>query len=459
LPDIIITGLFEANAEEIYMKATAQPKAARKKIYYGWWIVLVTGLVTGLGSGFYYYGISVFFKDITAELGTSRAITSLGSSIGRLEGGIISPLTGWLGDKFGPRWIIFAGVCLVSIGLGVMYTITSIWTYFIAWGLITGLGMNLGMTVAVDLALTNWFVRKRGLAMGIKFLLIGVGSIIAIPLTAWLVNYVGWRVTCLIWSITMLVSIPILLLVVKNKRPEYYGLLPDGAQAETQEDSSQDNVIEQGIKYASDVQENDFTFKQAVKTRPYWVIAMAYALFSFVIGGFVIHSVPLMTDIGLSEAAASGMISLMVFFTLPLRFFGGVIADRIRKNHLRFLLAAIFALMLVGLAGFLVKPVSSRILFLLIPYGLSSGAVTPIVILLIGRYFGRKAFGSIFGSCMLFNAIPQLISPVYAGWIFDISGSYITALTVFAALVAASAIVICFAVAPKAPAPALDTGI
>jgi MFS family permease len=242
----------------------------KSKIFYGWWIVLVTGLVSGLGAGFYYYGVSILFKDITAELGTNRAITSFASSIGRMEGGIISPLTGWLGDRFGPRWLIFIGTFLLSLGLALTYTVTSVWAYFLAWGVVSGLGINLGLTVAVDLALTNWFVRKRGLAMGIKFAMIGLGSIVAVPVVSWLVNLTGWRTTCLIWSLIMFTCIPLVFLVVKSKRPEHYGFLPDGIQIEVPSGSNEDTLIQQGQKYASDIEEGDFTFKQAVKTRSYW---------------------------------------------------------------------------------------------------------------------------------------------------------------------------------------------
>jgi cyanate permease len=260
---------------------------------------------------------------------------------------------------------------------------------------------------------------------------------------------VGWRTTCLVWSLIMLACLPLVFFFVKSKRPEYYGLMPDGARTADPVGNTETTMVEQGKKYASDVQEVDFTLKQAVRTRSYWVIAISFALFSFVSGGFIIHSVPLLTDIGLSDTAASSMLSLMIFFTLPSRFFAGVIADRIAKGKLRFVLAVIFGMMLVGLGSFLVSPTSSRVLFLLIPYGLSSGAVTPVVILLIGRYYGRQRFGSIFGSCMLFNAIPQLVSPVYAGWIYDMTGSYVSALTVFAVLVAVATVVICFAATPR----------
>ena len=305
------------------MQVVPQQKAARSKIYFGWWIVLVTGLISGLGSGFYYYGISVFFKQITAELGVGRAITSFGGSIGRLEGGIISPLTGWLGDKFGPKWMIFIGVCLVSLGLGLMYIIKSVWAYFVVWGLITGLGMNLGLTIAVDLTLTNWFIRKRGVAMGTKFVLIGVGAIIAVPAVTLLVNSVGWRTTCLVWSMIMLACLPLVFFFVKSKRPEYYGFMPDGARTKDAVGIDTTTIVEQGKKYASDVEEVDFTLKQAVRTRSYWVIAIAFALFAFVSGGFIIHSVPLLTDIGLTDTAASSMLSLMIFLYFAFQIFCG----------------------------------------------------------------------------------------------------------------------------------------
>lgn len=292
--------------------------------------------------------------------------------------------------------------------------------------------------------------------MGIKFGIIGIGSIVAVPVVSWLASFNGWRGTCLIWSLIMLACIPLVFLVVKSKRPEYYGLLPDGTQSGDLSGSSEDTLIQQGNKYASDIQEGDFTFKQAVKTRSFWFIGTAYALFTFVSGGFILHVHPLMTDIGLSEAAASSMMSLMVFFTLPARFLGGVVADRVQKRHLRFLLLGISVIMLMGLGSFIVAPTGSRVLFLLVPYGLSSGAVTPLVILILGRYFGRRAFGSIFGSSMLFVAIPQLISPVFTGWVFDTTGSYNNALQVYTILITISTLIIGFALPPRTPKPIAD---
>lgn len=435
------------------MEASSPPVAPKRRgIFLGWWLVLITGCISGIGNSFNSYGISVFFKDLTAELNSNRAVTSLATGIGRLEGGIISPLTGWLADRFGPKWLIFMGMCIAAGGMIMMRYIHSVMTYFIAWGVLTGFGINLGLTVAVDQTLTNWFVRKRGMAMGVKFLLLSLGGVIVIPVVNRLVSAFGWRMTCLLWGVILLACTPLVLAFVKQRRPEYYGMLPDGAAAWSEAKPGTGDVISEGVEYASTVQENEFTFKEAIRTRTFWMIALAYCIFAMVSGGFALHVIPFLTDIGMSQLTASGLASMMVFFMIPSRFFSGFGADRVKKGYLQFLLAGAFALLAGGLSIFLLNPKPSMVYVLLIPYGLSSGAVTPLVLLILGRYFGRKSFGSIFGTSMMLNGPAQLVSPAFAGWVFDTTGSYIKALAVFDAFAIISMLIMLFVRSPKPPA-------
>ncbi|MFC2011457.1 MFS transporter, partial [Chloroflexota bacterium] len=101
------------------------------KVFFGWWTLLVTGIWSGLGMGFYGYGISVIFKPLAADLGLSRAVTSVAAGIGGLESGLTSPLVGWLSDKFGPKWPIFIGTFIMATGLVLMNFINSLWTYIL----------------------------------------------------------------------------------------------------------------------------------------------------------------------------------------------------------------------------------------------------------------------------------------------------------------------------------------
>ena len=185
-------------------------------MYFGWWTILVTGIISGLGLGFSNYGMSVMFKSIAADLGLNRAATSLATGVARLQGGLEAPITGWLSDRFGPRWVIVAGLCIICSGLVLMNFINSPWAYYVTWGLTIGIGSNLANTIAIDKALTNWFIKKRGLAFGVRFAIIGICGVIVLPIVTWLVTTEGWRITCLVWAAVMFAGIPFTWYFVKQ---------------------------------------------------------------------------------------------------------------------------------------------------------------------------------------------------------------------------------------------------
>jgi len=377
--------------------------------------------------------------------------------VGRLEGNIEAPLTGWLSDKFGPKWVVFAGTCIFGIGLILMNYINSLWAYIVVWGVIIGFGHNLGHTIAIDKALTNWFVKKRGLAFGVRFVIIGICGVIVLPVVTWLVSTQGWRITCLIWAGLMFVFVPLVWLFVKQKRPEYYGLLPDGAEVEPGLETDTDAMIDRGVEYAAEATgEVEFTLRQAMKTRSYWVLATGWAGMMLIGGGINIHMIPFLTDRGINPTVASGMMAMMVFFTIPSRFLGGFLGDYIRKEHLHFLLAGTFLLLAVGITAFLLNQTTAMVYVLLILYGLGQGASTPLRLLMGGRYFGRKAFTFIQGTTMALSAPISLLSPVYAGWIYDTTGSYIIAFITFAVIAVVGTILMLLLQPPKSPTDITD---
>ncbi len=434
-------------------------RSSYQKIFFGWWMVIVTGILSGLGHAFYSYGFSALFKPLSSELHFNRATTSVAAGIGRLEGGIEAPLTGWLVDRFGPRWVIFVGICITAVGLFLMNFINSLWAYYLVWGLIAGTGINLALTIAVDKTLANWFISKRGLAQGIKFPLIGLFGVIALPVITWQVAGPGWRTTCLIWAGVILAGAPLALLFVKQKRPEYYGLLPDGAKTESDSEADIGGMIDRGIDYASSLQEVEFTVRQAVKTPAYWMILAGFITQVTVHGGFTLHIIPFLTDLKdlkIDETLAGALMGMMIFFTIPSRFLAGFIADRVGKNRMQFLLAAAFLLQAAGLSVFCLNQSMTNVYWLLILYGLGNGAATPLYLVMLGRYFGRKAYGSIHGSMALIRAPFQFLAPVYSGWIYDTTGNYITAFSVFAGIAAFSTIVICLLRPPKPPTHITD---
>jgi len=421
------------------------------KVFFGWWIVLVTGILSGLGHGIYSYGMSALFKPLSAELGLNRAVTSVATGIGWLNHDISSPVTGWACDRFGPRWFIAVGVFIIGVGLTLMNFITSALTYYIVWGVLIGSGINLALTVSVDKTLTNWFIRKRGLAQGMKFGLLGLVSVIIVPVVSWLVVIVGWRMTCVIFSVVMYIGTPFAWYFVRQKRPEYYGMMPDGAGmgGDTVEDI--EALVERGMEYATMHEETEFTLRQAMKTSTYWILMCGQACQTIVSGGFIIHVIPFLTDMGITPTVAGGMMGLMVFFTVPSRFFSGLMADRFEKRHLHLLLAISFFFQAIGFISFLLHQSLFTVYVFLILFGFGSGANTPLSILTRGRYFGRKAYGSISGTSTLFQAPLSLGSPIFAGWVYATTGSYMMALILFTALFILATILIMMVRPPQPP--------
>ena len=425
-------------------------KSSNPRVFIGWWSVLFIGVISGLGHGFNTYGISVFFKHIASELKLDRASTSWAPGIGRLEGGITSPLVGWLSDKFGPRWMVIIGICIAGAGMILMNFVTEVWQYYVAWGAFIGLGLNIGLTVACDKMINDWFIRRRGLAQGIKFGLISIFGIVVIQVITPLIELQGWRFTCLIWGVILFVGIPLAYLLIKPQRPEYYGLLPDGAEVTFSTESKSD-MLEKGVGYASSFEETEYTFKQAVKTGTYWLLLIGFSVHNIIASGFNLHVYPFLTDMKISDVAAGSMMGMMIFFSAPARVFGGIIADRIPKQRLHFILVGAFLLQVIGLSTFLRFQNLPAIYILLVCHGLSSGAVTPIVILILGRYYGRKAFGSILGTMVAFLSPLGLLAPVYYGRVFDTNHSYNLAFITALVLAIIAAVTMFFVRVPRPP--------
>jgi len=256
--------------------------------------------------------------------------------------------------------------------------------------------------------------------------------------------------------VVMFAGLPLLYFFVKQKRPEYYGLLPDGAKIESGLEADRDVLIDKGVEYASSLGETEFTFRQVMKTPTYWILIVGWAAGTIVTGGINIHVIPFLTDMGIDPTVAGGMMAMMVFFTIPSRFLAGFFGDHVRIDHLRFLLAGLFLIEAVGITAFLLNQTIAMVYVLLILYGFGSGASTPVRVIILGRYFGRKAHGIIHGSTNMLAAPIGFLAPMYAGWIYDTTSSYITAFITFAALATFAAFLICLVRPPQIPAEVTD---
>ena len=278
-------------------------------------------------------GASLLFKPIASELEISRSTTSVANGIAGLTNGGFFALAGWLAIRYGPKWVVFCGTFVAGIGLVCMNFVSSPLSYFIIWGIFAAGGITVGLSIPIDAVITNWFVRKRGLANSLKWGLMSLITIGLLPLLGWIIQSFGWRAATTIWGIIITAGAFILLYFVKQKRPEYYGLLPDGAKPDKDARANSEDLISTGNRYAASIQETDFTFKQAVKSSSFWLITFGWGLMMIIYSGFILHVVPFLTDRGIDPVVAASMIAMMTFFILPTRIFGSIISDHVNKKQ------------------------------------------------------------------------------------------------------------------------------
>ena len=168
------------------------------------------------------------------------------------------------------------------------------------------------------------------------------------------------------------------------------------------------------------------------------------------------HGVPFLTDMGFQPVKAAALLGIIILASTPSRLIGGFLMDRVQARYIRFLMAGAFLLQAVGIITFLLNQTIPMIYVFLILFWIGVGIALPLESGMRARYFGRKAFGSIGGTSLIFTTPVGIAAPIYAGWVYDNTGSYIPAFTLFAALFTISAVLVSLAYPPKPPAQITD---
>ncbi len=428
------------------------------KIFFGWWTVLATFIMTFWSSS-KGYSFGVYVKPLINEFGWTRAETSIANSLGSMEGGIEGPFGGMATDKYGPRVVSLVGVVIAAIGFFLMYFVNSLWSYILIWGLVLSTGFNLGFMGPMNTAIANWFVKKRGVALGIARVGMAIGGTILPALMTIQLYSIGWRLSFVIAGIiTLAIGLPCCWFGVKSKRPEYYGLLPDGEKIETAKVEDTALTVKTGQEYAEKLGEYEFTTRQAVRTWSFWLYTLSTMVRSATTWIIQVHLIPYLTDpqIGLSPIAAAAALGLMTATSAPGRILGGWLSDKVSINNQRWITVISWSAELLGIY-FIAFPTSMDLLYLGlairgIGLGMQSGARVPMV----GRYFGRKSYSTIDGISVTIGLPSRVISPIYAGWVYDVTGNYATAFITLLIFLAIGIILMSFCKPPKPPAKITD---
>jgi cyanate permease len=265
--------------------------------------------------------------------------------------------------------------------------------------------------------------------------------------------------TCTITGVIVaVIGFPLAWFLVKQHPPEYYGLLPDGASKKETTIETAGNV-EKETKIVEREKEVELTTRQTLKTSGFWILIATSYINTFVTPIMSVHLIPLLTDTGISPIKAAGLMSVWLTAAIPARLITGIIVDRSKKEHLRYVYAVSFFLQALSFAAFMISKSMPMIYVWFILYGFGAGANFSVFLPTIPRYFGRKSYGKIDGMRWMLIVPAGLLAPIYIGWVYDNTGSYSSVITLFTVLLTLGGIVACFMLPPKAPPQAANQSV
>ena len=399
------------------MRYFASIKKPFKKVFYGWWIVAASWVQFLVCGGTAFYGFTAFFNPIADEFGWSATRISLAFSLRSIEGGVLGPLIGFLTDRIGVRKIIIFGMALTGLGM-ILLSYTNSLMVFYGIFLLFSLGTSAGLASAQYVAAANWFSKKRSWAMAILSTGFGFSGVVG-PILVWLIGQYGWQQAAIIMGVVMwLVGVPLGL--VFRHRPEPYGYLPDGEVPGTitPDIKSTDAAL---TASTSATPANEFTTRQALATRTFWMLVLFGLLTGFAQSAIFVHEMPYLTSVGISRGIAGWVILGITGSSVIGRLGFGWLGDRFDK---RYLLAIGAALQCIGV--FIFAGISQP--WMLIPFLLFFGpgyaSQIPLYPAIRADYFGLKQFATIGGFMGLGWTVCGILAPVLAGWVYDTTGSY-----------------------------------
>ena len=400
------------------------------RLFYGWVVVGGAFLVLFLAYGTQ-YAFGVFFTALLEEFGWSRAGLSGIFSLYAFLYCTFGLAAGQLTDRWGPRVVIALGGVFLGAGLAGMSQVSALWHPYVLYGVVAAIGMSTAY-VPCNATVVKWFVRQRGLAVGVASSGGSLGTFALPPLAYVLVNALGWRWAYVIFGAGILVSLNLVATVMKRD-PELLGLAPDGERRNPVAPSGEGEV--------------QWPLPRAIRTAAFW---MLFGIFSATwIPVFIplVHAVPFARDLGISPLLASTVVSALGIAAVFGRLVMGGMSDRIGRKSA---LAISITLQALAFGGFMAVRGLSSLYLVAAMFGFSYGAVSTLFPAIVGDFFGREQAGRLVGLLFALAGSLAAAGPLGAGAIYDATGRYTWAFLLSAAFNALALVLLALARPPQA---------
>ena len=381
------------------------------RLHYAW-IVFAVAFVTIIAAAGIRATPGVLIVPLEEEFGWSRATISVAVSINLLLFGFVGPFAAAMMERWGVRPVVAGSLLLIAGGASLTTLMTAPWQLYLLWGFIVGLGAGT-MAVVFGATIANmWFVRRRGLVIGLLEAASATGQLIFLPFLGWLAQERSWRYVSLTVAIAALAVVPLVLLFLRN-RPEDVGLRAYGA-SEDDPPAIPGNPIATAFHYLG----------VALGNRNFWILSATFFVCGASTAGLIgTHLIPAGVDHGMTEVTAASLLALIGLFDVVGTTASGWLTDRVDARRLLFTYYGLRGLSLLALPLVLGAPSFGLILFVVF-YGLDWVATVPPTIAISTQTFGRSAGPIVFGWVFAAHQIGSATIASAAGVIRTVTGGY-----------------------------------
>jgi MFS family permease len=410
------------------------PPPEPSSAFWGWRMVLAGTAVMIVSSGVGFYGHSVLLDPLQNAHHWSKGEVSLAVTLYFFTSGLVQLVVGRQIDRHGPNRVLIIGSIIFAAGMVLLSRITYLWQLYAVY-LIMAVGWCCTGLVPINTLIANWFIRRRGLAMGVTMTGLSLGGVIIVPLATWVIWKWGMNTALpLLGVLYAVVVIPVALFVIKA-RPSHVGQVPDGRLFSPLNPGAGRSAM------SLSAQTREWTRIQALRTAAFWAIVASFVLAMCGQMAFLIHQVSFLT-VYLGPNGAALAISLTATASIIGRLALGSVVDRLNNR-----LVAMACFLTQGVAVFTLAHWHHPVILYAgtFVFGLTMGNIIMMQSLIIGECFGMISFGTIFGVASLFTMAGSAFGPWLAGSLFDLSGSYRSVFMIFAAFSLFASVAVLFA--------------
>ncbi len=410
------------------------------RLHRAWAVAAVTFLVL-IASAAFRSSFGVMLVPFEDEFGWSRAATSLAVSVNLVFYGVTAPFATALMERFGIRNIVAGAMALIAIGTGLTVFMTASWQLIVLWGIVVGLGTGSTALVFGALIANRWFTKRRGLVLGILGTAFATGQLVFLPIITRTIASSGWRAASLGIAALAALTIPLVLLVIRD-RPSQVGLRPYGATGEQTQAEQSTNTTGSGWHAARTALT---VLRQASGTVSFWLLAGTFFICGWTTNGIIsTHFVPAMHDHGMGATTAASLLAIVGVFDIIGTIGSGWLTDRVNPRFLLCIYYGLRGIALISLPLILGPAVEPPLVVVMILFGLDWVATVPPTVTLCREAYGIDKGAIVFGWVFAAHMVGAAAAAAVSGVMRASSGDYLSAWLLAGSLALAAAVAVLF---------------